>query len=142
MKIHLPFAPVACPRPKISMRGKTPVPYYPQKYTTFRNNVKTWISNNYPEAMFSADSILYLHYTFVLPRPKSLMRKKDPQGRIPHSKKPDLDNLVKSVNDAFEGLVFAQDSHVQMILAHKWIAAKDEKPSIEVIVEEISYENT
>lgn len=41
-----------------------------------------------------------LRIHFVMPRPKRLMRKKDPDGPLPCPTKPDLDNLVKAVKDA------------------------------------------
>lgn len=37
---------------------------------------------------------------FLLPRPKGLMRKRDPEGEIPHTNRPDRDNLEKAVLDA------------------------------------------
>lgn len=44
---------------------------------------------------------------FLLPRPKSL-----PKKIIHHTKKPDLDNLTKSIKDALEGIFFKNDSQI------------------------------
>lgn len=140
MRIHLPFVPVACPRPRISMRGKNAVAYYPKKYTDFKKDIRAHISEHYFDAMFSPESIVKIDYIFVLPRPKYLMRKKDPEHRIAHTKKPDLDNLIKSINDAFEKFIFPNDSMIQSISAQKWIAAKDEEAHIDVRIIEVEYE--
>src|SRR6185312_877699 len=43
------------------------------------------------------DCPLRVCITFLFPRPKCLMRRKDPEGRVPHTAKPDVDNLSKAV---------------------------------------------
>jgi len=41
------------------------------------------------------DGPLRVIVRFYLPRPKRLMRRKDPSGPIPHTSRPDIDNLWK-----------------------------------------------
>lgn len=43
---------------------------------------------------------LMVNFTFYLPRPKYLMRKKDPEGPVACAVRPDLDNLEKGTKDA------------------------------------------
>lgn len=53
-----------------------------------------------------------LECRFYLPRPLRFMRKRDPEGPMAHTNKPDLDNLYKSVQDAMAGLLWRDDSQV------------------------------
>lgn len=55
------------------------------------------------------DCPIELEGVFWFPRPKALLRKKDPVGPIPHTKKPDLDNLVKAVKDCMTDLGWWRD---------------------------------
>jgi len=75
---------------------------------------------------------------FVLPRPKRLCRKKDPDSTtVSCDKRPDLDNLMKSLLDAIQnsGQMWTDDSQVQHINAEKVYAEKNGKPRIEVRIE-------
>ena len=65
----------------------------------------------------------------LFPRPARLNRKKDPVGRIPHTSKPDRDNLDKACLDALTQLqLWSDDDQVCAGEVSKWYAAKDERP--------------
>ena len=139
MVLLLPFSPVPCPRPKITMRNGFATAYYPSKYKDFKKNVSKYIRTNFTYIKY--DVPVKITYTFILPRPKYLQRKKDSSNRIEHAKKPDLDNLIKSINDILEDSeVLSNDSIVYSIDAIKYIAAKGEDPSILITIEEKSNE--
>lgn len=70
----------------------------------------------------------------VFERPKRLMRKKDPDGRILKVTRPDIDNVVKSILDGMRE-VWSDDSVVCDVRAEKYYAAKDEEPMAIVTVE-------
>lgn len=134
MRIELPFAPVACPRPRIAMRGGYPTAYYPPKYKAFKQDVKAYLEKHYPDVKYD-EGPLHVSYDFIFPRPKSLFRKKDLDKRIKHTKKPDLDNLVKSVNDVLEDAgILSNDSIVQTITASKYTASKTGRAEIIVVI--------
>jgi len=66
-----------------------------------------------------------LDITFVFQRPKRLMRKKDPEGFVLHTAKPDRDNLDKAVMDALKNIgMFRDDSLVCSGLIEKFYAKK------------------
>ena len=68
---------------------------------------------------------------FIMKRPKSNYRKKDIDERYPHVKKPDIDNLIKSVLDSLQkSSIISDDSIVWRVSAEKHIAAKNENPAI------------
>lgn len=61
--------------------------------------------------------------TFFLPIPKSWSKKKKGEaalGEIVPTKRPDTDNLAKSVLDACNGIIYVDDSQVIRITAKKW----------------------
>ncbi len=63
---------------------------------------------------------------FQMPRPKAHFKAngyiKDAAKKAPHTKKPDLDKLVRCVLDALSGVAYADDSQVTLISAIKTYA--------------------
>ena len=77
------------------------------------------------------DSLLEIDLKFVMKRPKSKFRKKDPDQRYPHIKKPDIDNLIKGVLDCIQiANIISDDSIVWRVSAQKEVASKGESPCI------------
>lgn len=74
---------------------------------------------------------------FVLPRPKSKIRKLSDNPRYHHCSKPDIDNVTKAVLDALQGIVWRDDSCIAELHTVKLVAAGDELPSVEVTVNEL-----
>ena len=72
---------------------------------------------------------------FYLKRPKRLMRKKDPEERIPHISKPDIDNLVKQILDSGEGFLWVNDKTIYQLDLSKWYHEKTGKPRISIEIE-------
>lgn len=71
-----------------------------------------------------------LSIAFYLPRPKSL-----PKRATAHTKKPDLDKLVRSVADSLTATVFRDDSQVCELVAVKHYAADQQPPRVDICVE-------
>ncbi len=72
---------------------------------------------------------LRLDVDFFFPRPQSLMRKRDPKGEIPHTAKPDRDNLDKAVMDCLTTLGFwGDDAQVCDGEIRKRYVAKNGRP--------------
>tara|TARA_R100001129_G_scaffold69966_2_gene47710 strand:- start:18806 stop:19234 length:429 start_codon:yes stop_codon:yes gene_type:complete len=74
---------------------------------------------------------------FVFERPKRLMRKKDPQGRVWKTTRSDVDNCLKALLDGMAGL-WSDDAVVCDVRAEKYYAAKGEKPHAAVMIEAIN----
>ena len=76
-----------------------------------------------------------LEITYYLKRPKSLMRIKDSNEPIPHFKKPDLDNLNKTVMDALTmAKIWRDDCYVQSLYSKKYYASKDNSDMGAIII--------
>lgn len=110
--------PIACPRPKVTRHGST---YYPMNY-------KIWIKEMRQrlESMEIPNGSLHIDLLFIVKRPKAL---RNPKERILHSKRPDLDNMVKAVLDA---LPLDDDARIVSLSAKKYYAAAGEQPQIEL----------
>jgi len=75
---------------------------------------------------------------FYLPRPKCLMRAKDPSGPIWHWKKPDRDNLEKAVLDTLKNLGFYRDDGQACAgAAEKYYCAKTGRPGALVTIDQL-----
>jgi len=72
-----------------------------------------------------------LHLQFMLPRPKSLGTK-----TVAHTKRPDLDKLVRAVKDALKGVLYDDDSQVIALWATKAYAPKGVTPNVRVRLED------
>lgn len=76
------------------------------------------------------DEPICISIHFSMPIPKSTTtgkRSKMIAGDIAHTKRPDVDNLTKSVLDALNGVAWADDSQIVQLSVVKQYA---EKPSI------------
>ena len=73
--------------------------------------------------------------TFLFPRPIGKQWTTKPMPREWKAKKPDVDNLVKSVLDALNGLAFQDDAQiVQLGMVQKLICAGDETPGVRIVI--------
>lgn len=125
-----PFAPVPKGRPRFVRRGKFVSTYTPRKTEEYEAHVREWMIKEYGHRL-PMDGVISARYEFVLERPKS-----KPDARYSNTK-PDIDNLVKSFQDALDfkvkenGLslgVVANDSRIAHIEAVKRYADDDEEP--------------
>ena len=127
--LQIPLQPVACPRPRVSKFGT----YYPKAYKDFQRAVKLYFKTHVEDSSIFDKSTEPIHitYTFVFNRPQYMKAKKYPCGRIIHTKRPDLDNLVKAMNDVIQAAgIINDDSQIYSMGAHKYYASIEEQASI------------
>ncbi len=73
--------------------------------------------------------------TAVMRRPKARMRKKDPDVRERHTKKPDADNIAKVIQDGVvKSGVLDDDACVWRVTCEKWMADKSEAPHADITI--------
>ena len=80
--------------------------------------------------------VVHLRVVFVLPRPKSLSRKKDPDGRMWAPVRPDHDNLIKGLQDALKAF-WIDDAQICVGTQIKVYCAKGEEPKMEVSIDQL-----
>ena len=137
IEFKVPAVPVAQPRARATSIGGHARVYEPTSHpiAAFKASVRLAAS-----CAFSGGALtgpLRVDCLFLFPRPKSLIFKKRDMPRVRHIKKPDADNLAKSVLDALNGLVWVDDCQVCECVLTKWIAAGDEQPHVLVRVTEL-----
>lgn len=81
---------------------------------------------------------LKMDLVFILPRPKAMMRKCDPDDLIPMPRKPDRDNLQKGTQDGLSASGFwLDDAQIFDGRVAKFYAEKGGQPRIIVTIEEV-----
>lgn len=125
--------PIAKGRPRLSRYGT----YTPKKTQEYEEYVKAcWVAKY--GSIQPSERPLEMNIVFYLPIPKSYSKKQKAEilsGRLKHTKKPDIDNLIKSALDALNGLAYADDSKIIKVAAEKQYS---EKPRTELSIKEVN----
>ena len=111
ISITVPGEPVAKARPRFTSSGHV---YTPKKTAVYEQ-----VIGLHARAAMKGKKILTgaikLSVTAYMPIPKSWSRTqktKAMSGALRHTKKPDLSNIIKSVEDALNGIVYADDAQI------------------------------
>jgi Holliday junction resolvase RusA-like endonuclease len=110
--------PVAKARPRFTRQGRT---YTPKKTHDYESEVammaKAAIGASPP-----LETPVAVHVYVTFPVPQSYSKKRRDaclNGSELHTKKPDLDTVVKSITDGMNGVIYADDSQIVSIHAKK-----------------------
>lgn len=126
--------PKAQPRPRAFARGGRARVYDPGTAEGWKGLVALAARRYRPE-----DPIVEpvrLRLDFVMPRTKALQAKRHPDGPMPHTKKPDVDNCTKAVMDCLTDIgMWRDDSLVYEVVATKNYAERDGRPGVRVRIE-------
>ena len=124
--------PQAKGRPRFARMGNFVKTYTPKDSATYENLVRTEFVQVFNGAPLSGPIRLDMKAYF--PMPKSMRKADREQARfeqLPLTKKPDIDNLVKSVLDGLNTVAFEDDKQVYAITCSKWYSLQ---PRTEVTV--------
>lgn len=126
--ITIPGKPIAKKRPRFARRGKFVTTYNDQQ-TEEGKFIQIMMAQLSGHAPISADTPITMEMAFHMPYPSSMSMKKRKDAY--HTKKPDLDNMIKFFKDCANGILWHDDSQVMGIKAGKVYA--DEPKTIAVI---------
>ncbi len=130
--LTIPGAPVAKARPRMTKSGHV---YTPQKTVEYERYVQTLFVEEHGQPRLEGALMLELNLYF--PIPKST-RKKDASamrtGGIRPTKRPDLDNILKAVSDALNGIAYRDDSQIVGAVVQKFYS---DEPRAEVEIKKI-----
>ena len=103
-----------------------------------KRNLLKIIQDKAPEKPFTNPLALTIYYFMSRPKGhygtgKNAGKLKD-NAPVQHSKKPDLDNLIKLTIDAMNKVFFYDDSQIYKLTTSK---VYDEKPRTEILIEEL-----
>jgi Holliday junction resolvase RusA-like endonuclease len=114
LQFHIDAEPVAKGRPKFSKVGGFMRAYTPKKTSDYENTVRQVAE----AAMGSTDPLetalgVYLYIRLPIPQSHSKKRKEAClSGQEKPIKKPDIDNLAKSILDGMNGVIWKDDSQI------------------------------
>lgn len=131
--------PVGKGRPRVTGIGKFAHAYTPAKTKNYEKLIQNKYFENYTyqdtlQGAIKAEVIAYF------PIPESLSKKKKElllNNYEKHTKKPDIDNVVKSVFDALNNVAFTDDSNIISLKAKKLYS---DKPRVELHLKEVKYD--
>ena len=107
-------------RPRFSTRGGFVKTYTPDKTASYENFVKLCYLNKYKGKKLDGEIIAEIIAYFSIP--KSFSKKKISEaieGKIKPTKKPDTDNIAKTILDSLNGIAFEDDKQVVALLVKK-----------------------
>ena len=140
IKLVIYGEPVAQGRPRFARVGKYVHTYDPQKSKNYKQLVRFWVTQQLKkiEGFKPLEKALYVDLTFWLPIPISWSKKKriDADNCIIRPiVKPDTDNIVKSVTDSCNGLLWVDDSIITDLHARKRYTAGQAR--VDMVVREV-----
>lgn len=147
IRFNVPAIPVAQPRQRHArfgehIRNYTPTTVgkgayrKPHPVVEFKHAVREASTTAHPDGPLTGP--LRIDLVFVFPRPAGMFWKTKPMPRVPHTKKPDRDNVDKAILDAMKSIIFVDDAQVCDGRIQKWIASGDEQPHVEVTIEQLA----
>ena len=116
LTITIPGAPIAKKRPRFARRGKFVTTYNDQQTEEgkFICIMQAQLKNHQP---IPVGVPIHLEVFFGMPYPASMSQKK--RNGAEHTKKPDIDNLLKFLKDCGNGILWHDDSQVVSVEAQK-----------------------
>lgn len=117
--LRIPIEPVPKGRPRFTRVGKV---YTPPKTHNYEKAIGEYWEQATQGFKFEREQAVCVNVVFGLPIPKSTSKHKKEDminGTIKHTKKADVDNLLKAVLDDLNGIAWADDSQVIRVCASK-----------------------
>lgn len=137
VKFEVLGVPVGKGRPRFSTQGGFVRAITPEKTVNYETLVRLSYQQQIGAFMFDKDIPLRAIIRAFFPIPKSTSKKKREQMRdlrILHTKRPDVDNVIKAVLDALNGVAYYDDSQVAEVVISKAYA---EQPKVMIELYEV-----
>lgn len=122
--INIPGKPIGKARPKFSRQGNFVKTYTPEKTVNYENWVKMCWMNSGQEKM-RGNIIAVIVARFMIPQSFS-KKKRNELNEKPCPKKPDCDNIAKSILDALNGIAYDDDAQIVDLSVSKVYSATEE----------------
>ena len=133
--VTIPGEPVAKARPRMTKRGHT---YTPKRTVDYERMVQTLFHSEHGSPKLEGPIMIRLDLYFGIPKSRSkAARKRMQQGLERPCKRPDIDNCMKSVSDALNGIAYKDDSQIVAAVIQKFWSYE---PRAVVTIEELELE--
>ena len=137
LQVAIPGSPIGQGRPKFSTINGHAKAYDPEKSRNYKAYVKLLATQAMKEQgfeMIEGPCSLDILAFFEVPKSKSKkFKERALEGLERPTKKPDLSNIVKGIEDALNGLVYKDDSSIVYLSVGKYYS---DVPRVEVILRE------
>jgi len=126
--------PVAKGRPKFFRRGAFVGTFTPEKTRTYEDSVISQAIQYKPDRPMECPLRVTLRFFFPAPASMSKKLRLLAEGEVLFvPKKPDIDNLIKSILDPFNAIFWQDDKQVVVVTAEKRYSPR---PRVEVLIQE------
>ncbi|WP_129596074.1 RusA family crossover junction endodeoxyribonuclease [Anaerophilus nitritogenes] len=127
----IPGEPIAKGRPRVTKYGT----HTPEKTKNYETLVKEMFAITYGQPLLENPLEINLKLYFSIPKSASKIKKNLMEnGNIRPIKRPDLDNCMKSITDALNGIAYKDDSQIIKATVEKYYS---EVPRAEVVIKEL-----
>lgn len=140
VRLIVPGEPQGKQRAKAARIGKGPMAYVktytPEKTVNYETYIKELFAITYPD-FIPGESVLEMELLIYLTIPASASKKKKllmECGDLRPGKIPDVDNVLKVVMDALEGLAYKNDAKIVTAHQHKFYSVK---PRLNIYIYEL-----
>ena len=128
IKLIIPGEPVAKARPRVTKYGT----YTPQKTKDYEELVKWTCRNQYKDKPLEGPLRVDISFYMYIPKNTSKRRRTLKESKIILPvKRPDIDNLAKSITDALNGLVYKDDNQIVELHLYKYYS-KEERAEVTI----------
>lgn len=135
LHVSIPGEPVGKGRPRVTTVGGFARAYTPGKTARWETGAALQMRETWGKRP-PLDEPVRVVVLAVASRPKRLLRKRDPDGRLWRTTKPDADNVAKAACDALVAAgVLRDDTLAVRLEVESLFARRDEGPSVEVWLE-------
>ena len=124
-------------RPRATVSGGYAKVYTPKDTVMYENLVRLEYRQQCGDYMFPEGAVLDMRIAAFYSIPKSASKKKRKQmedGSIRPVKKPDMDNVVKSIADSLNGVAYRDDTQIVDCAVRKFYS---DKPRVIITIKEI-----
>jgi len=123
----IPGEPKAKQRPRVTKQG---IAYTPKQTIEYENWVKQCYLSEHGQTMLEGQVKAEIKAYFQTPKSFSKKKRKLIElGELRPTKKPDTDNIAKSVLDSLNGIAYKDDSSIVELKVSKYF---DDQPRVEV----------
>ncbi|WP_270456094.1 RusA family crossover junction endodeoxyribonuclease [Allisonella histaminiformans] len=122
----IPGRPVGKGRPRFTKNGHC---WTPDRTVAYEREIKLAYWEDYGRRKFSSDKALAVTIVLYYVRPKSMTKAKRllaQRGILRPIVKPDVDNVVKAILDALNGVAFEDDRQIVQVECEKWYDITEE----------------
>lgn len=134
----MPIAPHGQRRARTAVRGKHATVYKSREQLSEEETFRALMYEHRPEHPLAGPLELAVSAWFPIPESKpKKWKKKAKLQQIAHTKKPDLDNVVKHLTDCMMGVFFVDDKQIARVIAEKGYA---EHPHYDIVLRTLELE--